>query len=158
MISGQTYGVNSPVNSCDTLFAQDVNITYQFPSSATNGFVCTPGSNDGRVVVKGVNGARPYIINITKNCNGPADYIVMYPNPASSAEKDTAEINSSKTGSASIILNTEDGKQLQAQNIQLVSGTDRVAINIKGLAPGIYTVTLTDGKNINAKKVKLVIY
>lgn len=60
--SGSAYGVHAPVDGCDTLFTQDVNLTYQLPSfsSATHGYVCTPGSNDGLVVVKGLNGARPY--------------------------------------------------------------------------------------------------
>ncbi|MFT3679348.1 MAG: T9SS type A sorting domain-containing protein [Ferruginibacter sp.] len=50
-----------PPATCDTLFKQDITLAYQLPIIDTaDGFVCTPGANDGKITLYGTRGVRPY--------------------------------------------------------------------------------------------------
>ncbi|HMO62628.1 MAG TPA: T9SS type A sorting domain-containing protein [Ferruginibacter sp.] len=58
-----TITLNTPIASsdCDILFTEDMTLAYKLPLIDTaDGYVCTPGGNDGRITLHGKDGAKPY--------------------------------------------------------------------------------------------------
>ncbi|MFT3679349.1 MAG: T9SS type A sorting domain-containing protein [Ferruginibacter sp.] len=47
--------------SCDTFFNQAITLQYQLPAiKSAEGYVCIPGSNDGKIILHGAKGTSPY--------------------------------------------------------------------------------------------------
>lgn len=62
------------------------------------------------------------------------------------------QINSNKSGSAVINVSSSNGRLVSTEKIKLVTGTNTAMINTRGLAQGLYIITVTGGsKPINLK-------
>jgi PKD repeat protein len=78
----------------------------------------------------------------------------VYPNPA--RDMVTLSINSAKQmNGCAVTLNNVLGQSAYNNNIDLTSGTNKLDINVSGLAAGIYFITIQNGKDeVTAKFVK----
>lgn len=82
---------------------------------------------------------------------GLADNFTVYPNPA----KDNLNLsfNSSLPGNYTIELSDLSGKIVTSRNAQIKQGDNKLSLNIKTCAPGIYALRLSNGAQSSIQKV-----
>jgi hypothetical protein len=124
------------------------------------------GFNKSDVLVKFVttnaNGSTMYLDNINLsqknpvglgNMNSSVSNVLIYPNPASGSAN--IRINTVKAAEANVSVLNMLGQVVLAKDVDLTAGANRVELDTRQLAAGVYHVAITADNNTFTKKLTI---
>ncbi len=115
-----------------------------------------PGSNYYRLKIIDIDGKYSYSnIALLFSKNKSFQFITLSPNPVND-ENPVLQINSGKSDNLELIIADPIGRVISRQHVNILQGDNKVVLNTKKFAPGIYQVygTNAEGKSETLRFIK----